>query len=186
MSARYNLGRLNILIVDDNRNMRRLLQSILRALGVKDVLEVQDVPAALLEMKNNIVDLIITDWHMQPSDGLDLVRSVRNGQDSPNPYVPIVMLTGHTELHRVCEARDAGVNEFLAKPISASSLYSRITSIIENPRPFIRTRTYFGPCRRRRDLGPPKGMKERRRDELAKAGGAEHLTRDEVSRLLNQ
>ena len=103
---------------------------------------------------------------------------VRSGEDSPNPYVPIIMLTGHTELHRVCEARDAGVNEFLAKPISAKALYSRVASIIEFPRPFIRTKSYFGPCRRRRNLGAPRGMKERREDEIAKpldhGAGAAH------------
>ena len=65
-------------------------------------------------------------------------------------------------------SRNAGVNEFLAKPISAQALYSRLTSIIELPRPFIRTKTYFGPCRRRRNLGAPRGMKERRADELEK------------------
>jgi DNA-binding response OmpR family regulator len=72
------------------------------------------------------------------------------------------MLSGHTELQRICEARDAGVNEFLAKPISARALYSRMMSLIANPRPFVRTATYFGPDRRRRDVGPPEGVAERR------------------------
>ncbi len=79
------------------------------------------------------------------------------------------MLTGHPELHRVIESRDAGINEFLAKPLSAKALYQRIVTIIENPRPFIRTENYFGPCRRRKNVGPPKGTAERREDELAKA-----------------
>ncbi len=92
---------------------------------------------------------------------------VRFGDDSPIPKVPIIMLTGHTDLHRVCEDRDAGVNEFLAKPISVQTLCSRLVSLIEYPRPFIRTKTYFGPCRRRRNLGAPRGMKERRSDQLA-------------------
>ncbi|MEE8129654.1 MAG: hypothetical protein V3T48_05170, partial [Vicinamibacterales bacterium] len=103
-----------------------------------------------------------------PLNGLDFVRMVRFGKESPNRYVPIIMLTGHTELHRVCEARDAGVNEFLSKPVSAKAVYSRIASIIENPRMFVHTKTYFGPCRRRRNLGAPRGMKERRADESAK------------------
>jgi hypothetical protein len=49
----------------------------------------------------------------------------------------------------VIKARDAGVTEFLAKPISAKALYNRILHIILNPRPFIKTETYFGPDRRR-------------------------------------
>jgi CheY-like chemotaxis protein len=68
---------------------------------------------------------------MQPLDGLDFVRLVRIAKDTPNPYIPIIMLSGYTEHRRVTEARDAGVNEYLAKPISAKSIYQRITSIIE-------------------------------------------------------
>jgi DNA-binding response OmpR family regulator len=59
------------------------------------------------------------------------------------------MVTGHTEKTRVTAARDAGVTEFLAKPISAKALYQRIVNVVANPRPFIRTKTYFGPDRRR-------------------------------------
>ena len=74
------------------------------------------------------------------------------------------MLTGHSEPARVREARDAGVNDFLVKPVSADSIYRRIVSLVDDNRPFIRTRTFHGPDRRRRDLGPPIGMANRRRD----------------------
>jgi DNA-binding response OmpR family regulator len=73
------------------------------------------------------------------------------------------MVTGHTEKDRVTAARDAGVTEFLAKPISAKALYERIVNVVANPRPFIKTKTYFGPDRRRNSnsnyVGP-----ERRKD----------------------
>jgi two-component system chemotaxis response regulator CheY len=59
------------------------------------------------------------------------------------------MLTGHTERTRVMKARDAGITEFLAKPISAKGLYQRVFSVVAHPRPFIRTACYFGPERRR-------------------------------------
>ena len=168
--AQYNLDRLNVLVLDDNRNMRALIESILFALGVRKLHEAHDVKQAFRDLQYFHADIVITDWHMEPLNGLDFVHMVRSDENSPNPYVPIIMLTGHTELHRVCEARDAGVNEFLAKPISAKALYSRLASIIEYPRPFIRTKSYFGPCRRRRNMGPPRGMTERRADELAKPG----------------
>lgn len=61
------------------------------------------------------------------------------------------MLTGHTEANNVIEARDAGITEFLAKPISVTSLYKRICSIIEHPRTFIHCETFDGPDRRRRE-----------------------------------
>jgi len=158
----FSLERLHFLVVDDNKHMRALVKSILYALGCKDVLEAGDGADAFRELRHYAADIIIADWNMQPLDGIDFVRLVRTGKDSPNPYVPIIMLTGHTELHRVQEARDAGVHEFLAKPISAKALYSRIRSIVERPRSFIRTRTYFGPDRRRKQV-EYKG-KERRKD----------------------
>ena len=74
---------------------------------------------------------------------------IRQPGSSGNPYVPIIMLTGHSEKRRVTIARDAGVTEFLAKPISAKALYQRILTVVASPRPFIKTKTYFGPDRRR-------------------------------------
>jgi DNA-binding response OmpR family regulator len=59
------------------------------------------------------------------------------------------MLTGHSEKKRVVAARDAGVTEFLAKPISAKALYHRVLNVVANPRPFVKTKNYFGPDRRR-------------------------------------
>ena len=79
-----------------------------------------------------MADVLIVDWHMEPLDGLDFVRLVRTAKDSANSYVPIIMLTGYTEYRRVTDARDAGVNEFLAKPISAGALYLRFASIVDN------------------------------------------------------
>ena len=74
---------------------------------------------------------------------------VRTAPDSPNPFVPIIMLTAHSSLERVIQARDSGVNEFLTKPVTASGLYSRISTVIESPRQFVRASEYFGPDRRR-------------------------------------
>ncbi|HYD31255.1 MAG TPA: response regulator, partial [Azospirillaceae bacterium] len=158
----YNLERLNFLVVDDNKHMRALVKTILHALGAKSVLEAADGADAFKELRHFPADIIICDWNMSPLDGLDFVRLVRTGKDSPNPFAAIIMLTGHTEMHRVIEARDAGVHEFLAKPISAKGLYSRVRSIIERPRAFVRTPTYFGPDRRRRQMDY-KG-KERRKN----------------------
>lgn len=150
----YNLKNLKCLVVDDNANMRSLLRTILATLGVrrKNIIEAFCVENALNELKADEIDLVITDWKMEPVSGIDFVKLLRDEKSSPNPFIPIILLTGYTELERVLEAMDAGVNEFLAKPISPKELYVRILSIIENPRPFIKTATYFGPDRRRQDL----------------------------------
>ena len=95
-------------------------------------------------------------------DGLELTQMIRQPGANTNPYVPIIMLTGHSEKKRVIAARDAGVTEFLAKPISAKGLYQRILNVVANPRPFIRTKTYFGPDRRR-NANPNYAGPERRK-----------------------
>ena len=145
----YDIRSLEILVVDDNKHMGVIIKTILNALGVRNVVCATDGAEALKELKIFNPDIIITDWEMNPLDGLDFVRFVRTGEDSADPYVPIIMLTEHTESRRVKEAQDVGVNEFLAKPISAMSLYSRIQAIIERPRCFVKTRMYAGPDRRR-------------------------------------
>jgi len=108
------------------------------------------------------IDLAIVDWFMEPLDGLELVRRVRTGREGPNPYLPIIMLTGHSEADRVREARDAGANSFLTKPVSGDSVYRRILALVQESRPFIKTGTFIGPDRRRVDRGPAKGVEERR------------------------
>jgi DNA-binding response OmpR family regulator len=150
--AGYNLEELNFLVIDDNKHMRALVKTILYSLGARKVLEAGDGADAFKELRSFPADIIICDWNMSPLDGMDFVRMVRTAGDSPNPFAAIIMMTGHTELHRVLEARDAGVHEFLAKPISAKSLYTRVRAIIEKPRPFIRIAHYFGPDRRRRAM----------------------------------
>jgi len=145
---RYDL--LRILLVDDNHYMRVLLAEILRAIGVNEIHEANDGAEALQAMRNNNVDIVMTDLSMQPLDGIDFVRLLRNSPDSPNPMVPVIMVTGHSTMQRVAEARDAGVNEFLVKPLTARGVIERLSQVVENPRSFVRTASYFGPDRRRR------------------------------------
>lgn len=152
MLKAYNIERVNFLIIEDNKHMSVMVKTLLVAFGARNVIEATDGADAFKALKHFPADIIICDWVMQPLDGLDFVRMVRTSKDSPNPFVPIIMLTGYTEMHRVTQARDAGVNEFLAKPVSAQRLYSRIQAIIEHNRQFIKIKDFFGPDRRRRDL----------------------------------
>ncbi|MDP6804251.1 MAG: response regulator [Rhodospirillales bacterium] len=92
-------------------------------------------------------DIIITNWEMPKLDGIKLIRMIRDPKESPNPYVPIIMVSAYSEVNRVIQARDAGVSEFLAKPISAQLLYERIATTIEHPRPFVKSESFFGPDR---------------------------------------
>ena len=141
---------LKILLVDDNQHMRMLLTEILRALGVRQIYEAMDGAEALQVLRETQMDIIMTDLTMGPLDGIDFVNLLRNSPDSPSPFAPVIMITGHSTMRRVAEARDAGVNEFLAKPVTARGVIHRINLLIEHPRQYIRCQDYFGPDRRRR------------------------------------
>jgi two-component system chemotaxis response regulator CheY len=141
---------LKALVVEDNAHMRALLRGLLNSAGIKEVVEAAHGDAAIAALRERKSDLVLTDLAMKPMDGIAFTRYVRNSEHSPNPFVPIIMITGHTEKHRVEAARDAGVTEFLAKPITAQNLFARIAEIVERPRAFVRCDTYFGPDRRRR------------------------------------
>ncbi|WNK01278.1 response regulator [Thalassospiraceae bacterium LMO-JJ14] len=160
----YDFETLKVLVADDSRPMRSLIKSFLLGFGVKEMFEAADANEAYDEVKNEEPDIVITDWRMPPTDGLDLVKQIRMDLDSPNPYLPVIMLTGFTELHRVKQARDAGVTAFLAKPISAAALYRRLCTVIDDQRPFVRVGEFFGPDRRARRRTEPYMGTERRRD----------------------
>ncbi|WP_232314884.1 response regulator [Oceanibaculum pacificum] len=155
MMGAYNFERMTVLVVDDNRHMRVLVRTILESLGCRNIVEGKHGQDAMEKMTHYRIDLVIVDWNMEPMDGIQFSRWVRNSADSPDPFTPIIMLTGHTEKEKVLGSRDAGVTEFMAKPVTARALYTRIVSIIETPRPFIRTEHYFGPDRRRQILPYP-------------------------------
>jgi CheY-like chemotaxis protein len=141
---------LRALIVEDNGHMRTLLRNLLNSIGIKEVTEAPDGAAAILLLQDRKCDLILSDMAMSPMDGIEFTRRIRSGETGANPYIPIIMVTGHTERHRVEMARDAGVTEFLVKPITAQNLYSRLAEIVERPRAFVRAESYFGPDRRRK------------------------------------
>ncbi|MEM6384462.1 MAG: response regulator [Pseudomonadota bacterium] len=145
----YDLSNLSVLVVDDSLHMRRIVRLLLHGLGIRSIQEAEDGAVALDLFSQNTPDLILTDWVMPVFDGIELTRAVRDQKSSINPYTPIIMLTGFAERSRVIKARDAGINEFLVKPISARELYLRIENCVANPRAYIKTQTFFGPDRRR-------------------------------------
>ena len=145
------LESLRVLLVDDNQHMRAIVTTVLSGVGVDQIRETRDGSEALAALREWPADLAIVDFQMFPLDGVEFTRMVRNAPDSRNPYLPIIMMTGHSEKSRVMEARDAGVTEFVAKPLTAKAVLERIHAVIYRPRPFVRTADYFGPDRRRRD-----------------------------------
>lgn len=158
---RIEFNKLRFLSCDDNPHMRRILRTLLHSFGAREVYEAEEGASALGMYANFLPDIVITDWAMPIFDGLELAQMIRQPDAKGNPFAPIIMLTGHSEKRRVTMARDAGITEFLAKPISAKALYNRILNVVAHPRPFIRTKTYFGPDRRRNTTSAYAGPERR-------------------------
>ena len=165
---RVDFNKLRFLVVDDSVHMRRMLRTLLHGFGARDVYEAEDGAVGFECFVQHVPDIVLADWEMPIVDGLDFTRMIRQPAASANPFVPIIMLTGHTEKRRVVAARDAGITEFMAKPISAKALYHRIISVIANPRPFVKTKSYFGPDRRRK-IKTSFGGSERRKGSRSDA-----------------
>jgi len=146
----YDLSELTVLVAEDSEMMSKILRGILRALGIRKVIEVNSGLDAFHYLKDHDIDLVIADNMMEPMSGIELVSLIRSGAEGVDPFAPFIMVSGFTDVQRIIEARDAGISEYLAKPISAKQVYQRISSVIENPRDFVRTHNFFGPDRRRR------------------------------------
>ena len=164
------LNKLAFLVVDDNPNMSMIVRTILKNFGIIHIYEAKDVGEAFGIVRQYAIDVVILDYNLGFMDGVEFVKMMRTAKDSPNPYLPIIMLTAYTEQYRVETARDAGITEFCAKPVTATEIYRKICEVIERPRPFIRAGKYFGPDRRRHDMGAAYKGPERRKDRMAADG----------------
>lgn len=142
------LGELKVLLVDDNEHMRAIVGTILKGIGIVNLREARDGSEALEALRTWPADIAIIDFRMEPMDGVDFTRLVRNAADSRNPFLPIIMMTGFADRPRVEEARDSGVTELIVKPVTARAIIDRLNAVVYRPRPFVRTEDYFGPQRR--------------------------------------
>ena len=161
----YRFESLKVLVVEDNQPMLELTKSILQTFGVGTIFTATDGEQGFTIFCQSNPDMVIADWMMQPCDGISLTRRIRNDKRSPNPYVPVILMTGFSEKRRVIAARDAGVTEFLVKPFNARDLYRRIVQVIEKPRQFVRSEDFFGPDRRRKRTTAYTGQMRRKDDD---------------------
>ena len=181
------LRNVRVLIVDDQDFIRSLLRHILGVLGCTSITDAINVEAAWDIIRDNPPDLLIVDWEMEPMDGIELVNKIRNNDASRDRFMPIIMITAHSERPRIIAARDAGINEFVMKLVSARTLFSRLNAVIEHPRRFVRAGEYFGPDRRRKrtlvDFERRDAKKKPR--ETNAADDTQEMSQDEINEFLN-
>lgn len=118
---------LNYLIVEDNAFMRTLLRGLVQAVGGRNIDIATNGREALEKMKLLVPDVVICDLEMAPISGLQLTKMIRERAEEAD--CAIIMITGHAELKVVKRAKELGVTDFLAKPVSAGRMFDRLTSV---------------------------------------------------------
>lgn len=156
-----NFRHVNVLFADTDACLAQAIIHNLRAMGFGTVTHVKSSEDALRAIRTQAISFLITEWDIKVNNGIELVRYLRCSEDSPNRSLPIIMLTGRGELSDVQAARDVGITEFVVKPFSAQTLFSRIEQMVDFPRGFVMADSYVGPDRRRRGV-PPLGVADRR------------------------
>ena len=162
----YNFSDVKVLVVEESQPMSQITNAVLKGFGVTFVDTARDSDQAFEKFCKEQHDLLLIDWMIQPIDGIALTEKIRMHADSPNPFVPIILMTGFSEKRRVMQARDTGITEFMVKPFTVNDLYRRIDHIIQKPRQFVKSPDFFGPDRRRKMIDEEDTPRRRAEDDL--------------------
>lgn len=149
-NGKINFTGLRVLVADQNMFERRVVCQICRGLEVRTLLDVADGTEALTMMKTQRFDLVFCDVSLRGMSGLEFARQIRSDAAILDRQVPIILLTSQTQYAKIVAARDSGVTEIVAKPISPKLLQDRVVYVFQQPRPFVEAASYVGPSRRRR------------------------------------
>lgn len=163
----YNFSDVKVLVVEENQPMTQITVALLKGFGFNFIQTAKNSNRAYEAFCEERHDLLLVDWMIKPLDGIELAEKIRMDSYSPNPFVPIVLMTGFSEKRRVIQARDTGITEFLVKPFTANDLYKRIDQIIMKPRQFVKSPDFFGPDRRRKHIDKNETPKRRNEDDAA-------------------
>ncbi len=166
---RLEFDRLSILLAEDNAYMRAALVAMLEAFGAQAIHQATDGETALALFHEERPDIVLLDWEMPAPDGLAVARQMRDRESSPDPFVPILMISAHAERARVLAARDAGVNDYLVKPVTPRVLYDKLLGLAVDQRPFVAAPGYFGP-QRPDPQQPDPSARRPREDDTRKTG----------------
>ncbi len=162
-SERINLDRASILLMDNDWGVE-ILTRIFKSFGARRLHRAQSVDEALSCLAAHRVDLIVAEAMIGGQDTFQFIRGLRrNADDEHNRFAPVILLSAHSASEKVAEARDCGINFFVAKPISPMVIMKRVLWVAKNTRQCLETPSYAGPDRRFRNGSPPPGVPERRR-----------------------
>ena len=184
--TKLNLGKISAVLVDGDKYVQDLIGQMLRGFGLERLVAFDRADSAREYILKGGVDLCIVEAALADLPGTELVKQIRRVDNMQLRMLPIIVLTGYTQVGAVEQARDCGANLVIKKPVSPRVLFDRIAWVSKNQRPFIESETYVGPDRRFKSIGPPGGTGRRATDLSADIGAATepNMSQDEIDALL--
>jgi len=123
---------LKALVIDDNEFIRLTIKELLQGFGIKKISEAENGKQALNTVSNDI-DLIICDIHMEPVNGFEFLKKLRESSDELLKKIPVLFLTGDADADLVKQSVDLGVNGYLLKPITREGLRMKLAKLLGTP-----------------------------------------------------
>jgi len=115
--------RISILIIDDDRIIRTILQSTLSTKGF-DVFIAEDGASGLKIAQEEDIDVILLDWMMPGIDGMQVLRKLK--QNKKTEHIPVFMLTGKEDRRDIDQAVSSGIDDYIIKPVNTSQIHTMI------------------------------------------------------------
>lgn len=183
-----DISALKFLVIEGDENMREMVLTILRSFHVDVIKWAPDGEEAVKILEKFKPDIVLCEWETEKINGLELTKMIRKGETGADQQAAIIFLTAHTQIWQIMEARDGGITEYLAKPISAKTLYRRLVTVIERPRSFVEAEGFTGPDRRRKRDPYKVGMSRRDADAIPSGGDGDAVagmvSDDEIDKML--
>jgi DNA-binding response OmpR family regulator len=158
---RLNLKNVSSLLVDRDHYTRGLIAQMLRGFRMDPPAFADNGEEAKKFLKENQPNICLIEGDLADMSSADLICWIRRQGKNPLRFVPIIVMSGYTQLRMISTVRDGGAHIVARKPISPQVLFDRILWVARNTRPFLETDKYIGPDRRFHDILPPDGLFKR-------------------------
>lgn len=163
---------LRVMIAGGKAQPARVLRTALNLVGIMHIVIVPDAATALKLLGDKMFDAVFCDESIEEIGGVPFVVAARREKGVLDKMIPIFLICSAARLRQVKRARDVGVSDVLARPISAATIMRKLSAALLKPRPFIAAPGFFGPDRRAQTrpayLGEDRRSRKTRKVKVAK------------------
>lgn len=118
----------SVLVVDDVNTMRVQIKELLNSFGFRKITAVEGGEAAKAALASNTFHLVLCDWHMEPTDGIAVLKHVRAQPQTKN--MAFIMVTAENSMEKVGEAVALGVDDYIIKPLTMETIETKINKVL--------------------------------------------------------